>query len=89
MNKEYVGKKLAEISEDFNKTINLCLVENSVDEFVEKIYDLRNRLNELYDENGEIFQDDPKFMRIYKTLYEEVLKNISRYGNPAVEDEMQ
>ena len=81
MTKVEVGTKLKEISKELNSTISLCQKENTVEEFLNKIYDLRLKLVKLYESASDVYKENPKLNRVHKSLYEEVLKNICRYGN--------
>ena len=81
MTKEEVAKKLEEISKDLNAALKLCQKENSVDDFLDNVYDLNERLCSLSKEADQVYQVDPKLKRIHKTLLEEVKRNIYLYGH--------
>ena len=80
MTKEDVKKQLDEISKDLNDALKLLQKENSVDDFVDQIYDLNERLHSLGKDADAVLQDDAKLKRIFKTLFEEVRRNIYCYG---------
>ena len=82
MTREEVKSKLQEISKDLNNAISLLSSKNSsVKELLDKIYNLHLRLVNLHEAAIAVYKENPKLRRIHKTLYEEVMKNISRYGN--------
>ena len=78
MNKEEISKKLDEVSDKLNQTVqSYSRGEIIVEKFIDDLWALHFKLNSLSHENAQIIQADPKLLRITRTLFQEIFKYIS------------
>lgn len=78
-NKE-VSEKLKEISDKINQTVkSYADGDIIVEKFVNDLWALHYKLNNVSYENAQIIQQDPKLLRISRTLFQEIFKYINQH----------
>lgn len=73
-----VSKKLDILSSKLNETVNAYADGKIiVEKFVNDLWALHLKLNNLSYENAQVIQQDPKLLRISKTLFQEIFKYLN------------
>lgn len=90
LNNKEVSKKLEEVSTKLNETVDLYAKgEIVVEKFINDLWALHYKVNNISYENAETITQDPKLLRISRTLFQEIFKYINQHYSSAKAEENQ